>query len=247
MSSDSDDCNEFVMQWIIHFESFHYLKRVIKEFCAYCIQTSEFFTCYVKAPLGVFIDAQYPEIATYKEQTRQHGFVWTDGDMCIGDFYKLLFNRIPPMRSEVFTFSKNVKKYFDWGRSTHSFKYIKHLDCLPKNISISKNVSDCDKRHSKEHCAQKKVLQIASFLKCAYVPYLNLDVITDWNKQAKSLQKCEQEDIRKVKYAKHFLESPDYNTIAKINLIRDADRQYSTARYAARNLESECDPYEDQE
>src|SRR5277367_4151359 len=53
-SSDDEYNCDFNIQWIFHFECFHYMKNVyIKEFSAYCIQTSDYFTCHIKCTQAI--------------------------------------------------------------------------------------------------------------------------------------------------------------------------------------------------
>src|SRR5277367_1927883 len=113
-SSDDEYNCDFKVQWIFHFECFHYMKNVyIKEFTAYRIQTSDYFTCHVKCPLTVKIDADEIEKAAFERQSRRMGFKWEDGDYDIQEFHDLLNKRVSTLASQIFVFDRSVFRYFD--------------------------------------------------------------------------------------------------------------------------------------
>src|SRR6266566_472542 len=77
MSEYSD--NGFSVQWIIHFQCFHYLRHVyIKEFSAFCIQTNDYFTYYVKSAPALLHEITQNETEIYERQILKHGFKWGD-------------------------------------------------------------------------------------------------------------------------------------------------------------------------
>src|SRR5277367_1830767 len=111
-SSDDEYNSDFNLQWIFHFECFHYMKNVyIKEFTAYSIQTSNYFTCHIKCPSAVKIDANEIEKAAFERQSRRLGFKWEDGTYDIPEFYDLLNKRVPNIGSEILVFDRTVFRY----------------------------------------------------------------------------------------------------------------------------------------
>src|SRR5277367_608231 len=90
-SSDDEYNSDFKIQWIFHFECFHYMKNIfIKEFTAYCIPTSDYFTCHVKCSPAIAIDADEIAKHVFGRQSRRLGFKWEDGDYDRQEFHDLL-------------------------------------------------------------------------------------------------------------------------------------------------------------
>src|SRR5271167_3113684 len=146
-SSSSDSGVDFDLQWIFSFECFHYLGHVyIKEFTAYCIQTGDYFTYYIRSPLGILANASKFETATYDMQRSKHGFNWLDGDMSISDFHDLLQVNIPNDGVEILCFSHKVYKYFDWDfKKNYTYSNVR----LIRNIHPSQHHSiKCCKKHN---------------------------------------------------------------------------------------------------
>src|SRR5271163_2369495 len=160
--SDSDSTcsvDTFALQWIFNFESFHYMSNVyIKEFTAYCIQTGDYITYYIKSPLGILASASTIEASTYATQSLRHGFDWMEGDMHIGEFHLLLAQVIPNDNVEIFCFSRKVFKYFDFDyKKPYTYSNMRMIrNIAPSNIATP----CCSKNHSESHCAQKRLFQM---------------------------------------------------------------------------------------
>src|SRR5277367_3460708 len=132
-SSDDEYNSDFNSQCIFHFECFHYMKNVyIKEFTAYCIQTSDYFTYHVKCSPAVQIDADEIEKAVFERQSRRLGFKWEDGDYDLQEFHDLLNKCVPNIGSKIIVFDRTVFRYFDWNlRKPYTYSNVKMMGNIP--------------------------------------------------------------------------------------------------------------------
>jgi hypothetical protein len=223
--SDSDSSMDSVedrfsrLQWVFHVECNHYLSQIhIKEFCAYCIQTGESFTLHIKAPQDALFNATLEEMAVYKHQTAKHKLLWLDGDLTIFEFLAQLTECVQPKISDIFVASKLIKNYFQWSSTkTWGYKHIIYVDSIPKFCLLHARPDTYCKttgpmksvQHSKTHCARRKAHEIAHYLKPAYVPYLNFDLI----KTLSMVLPQGKQDTEEVEYVKKA--EAEYNTQAE--------------------------------
>ena len=243
-SSDDDVDYTFDLQWIFHFECFHYLKNIfIKEFSAYCIQTNDIFTCYIKSPPALQCEADFIEKETYARQTKRHGFNWDDGDIYIEEFYDTLLKKIPPKHSQIFAFDRTVLRYFDWSlRKRHGYNNISIME----NIPIVDDASlACVKNHSKTHCAQMKLVQKLFAMRPALVPYYVPSVVYNFGRHVQYCKQLEIADNKSIKWGEHDLKPPFYTSLCKVNLYKNDCCQHSLARKFERNLGFSGDNEED--
>src|SRR5277367_3260103 len=152
-SSSSDD--EYTSDF--HFECFHYMKNVfIKEFTAYCIQTSDYFTCQVKCSPGVAIDIDEFAKGVFDRQSHRMGLKWEDGDYDRQEFHDLLHKCVPNIGSEIIVFDRTVFRYFDWNlRKPYTYSNVKMMKNIP---FVNIPVPGCGK-HCEVHCSERRVLQ----------------------------------------------------------------------------------------
>src|SRR5277367_4180908 len=122
-----------------------------------CIQTRDYFTCHVKCPLAVKIDADEIEKAAFERQSRRMGFKWEDGDHDIQAFHDLLNKRVPTLASEIFGFDRKVFRYFDWNlHKSYTYSNVNMMENIP---FIDLAIPGCDKKHCQAHFSERRVLQ----------------------------------------------------------------------------------------
>ena len=216
-SSDAD-IDDFDIQWIFDFEIFYYFKNVyIKEFTAFCIQTNDFFTCYIKSPATILIDASPLERACFQCGTKKHGFRWNDGDMDINEFHNYLKERVPNQAVHIYTPSQQVHRYFVWDFRKH-YSYT-NVDLI-KNISrIPKPDAHCDRHPSSARCAQERVISLAMTMRPALVPYYVPNIVYNYKKYANEMKKLELADSESINREELNLKGPLFNSLCKINLF----------------------------
>src|SRR5271163_3838357 len=199
--SDSDcGVDTFDLQWLFNFECFHFMSNVyIKEFTAYCIQTGDFITYYIKSPIGILASVSNIEASTYATQSLRHWFVWMDGDMHLGEFHLLLPTIIPNDNVEILCFSRKIFKYFDFDfKKPYTYSMIYNI--APSRISIS----CCRKNHSQSHCAQSRLFQMLYAMQPALVPIFVPDLAYDYVKDIKRMQEVTDSDTKKFRlHCKH--------------------------------------------
>ena len=106
------------LQWIFHFECFHFLAHVyIKEFCGYCIQTGQTILYYVQTPAHVLGWMDPIHVSTFAIQSKRHGFSLHDGDISITDLHKKLIAKVSK-ECTIFTTSRLVERYFTRNAKT---------------------------------------------------------------------------------------------------------------------------------
>src|SRR6266566_871038 len=226
MSEYSD--NGFSVQWIIHFQCFHYLGHVyIKEFSAFCIQTNDYFTYYVKSAPALLHKITQNKIDIYARQTLKHGFKWEDGNIYFDQLVDILAARIPKFTSKVYTFSRTVYNFFKWrDNKPYTYPFIYHIDKIPHQVSCNK-ISACGREHSHNHCAEKQLHKKILCLRPVLVPYLALSLMVDFKQHQKFAALLEVNDNMSIKYGKHNFEDANLNKLFKVNLAANGDCQYS--------------------
>jgi hypothetical protein len=181
----------------------HFLTKVhVREFCAYCIQTEESFTWHVKLKRTVYLQASKDEEMTYDLQAARLQMREEDGNMTEAEFRTGVQERISKT-CDVFAKSPMVVKYFeDLGY------FVELLRCIPKNLPRSIITRPCARAH--RTCAQKVVHGIALYLRPAFVPYLNTELI--------------KEPVQYVdnayKYGSHKLMGPLYKSLEPVDLLK---------------------------
>ena len=217
-TSSDIDIDDFDIQWIFDFEAFHYFKHVyIKEFTAFCIQTNDFFTCYVKSPAAILIDASPLERACFKCGTDKHGFRWNDGDMDINQFHNYLKERIPNQGVHIYTSSQIVHRYFAWNfRKPHSYT---NVDLIRDISRIPKPDAHCARHPNSTRCAQERVVSIAIAIQPALVSYYVPNIVYNYKKHANEMKKLELADSNSIKGEGFSLKAPLFNSLCKINLF----------------------------
>ena len=221
MGYDDDDDDIPPFQWIFHVETFHYLSHIyIKEFCGYCIQTNQVILHHVKMPSSFATDLRDWDplhMVTFAIQSKRHGFSLDDGDISVKDFANDLKSKVAK-DCTIYTLSLGVQNYF-----TKQFLYPKVINLrtyLPlkyKEIMKQLPTKACFKNHSKIHCAQKKVCEVANFLKPALVPFLQSSLIF------KQCSKCDLFDSEQVKFGRHHLKPPLYQSLTSVDLVKLCD------------------------
>ena len=216
-SSSSDSGVDFDLQWLFNFECFHYLGHVyIKEFTAYCIQTGDYFTYYIRSPLGILTNASKFETTTYDMQRSKHGFNWLDGDMSISDFHNLLQLNIPNDGVEILCFSHKVYKYFDWDfRKNYTYSNVR----LIRNIHPAEHHTiKCCKKHNTPHCAEMRLFQMVHAMQAVLVPVFLPDLPYDYIRHLKRMKRITESDSKKVSFAFQSLKRTDRLSLAKVSL-----------------------------
>jgi len=201
-------------QWICHFECLHYMKKVyIKEFCGYCIQTGETMIFYVKTPSLALYLLDPLHVATFGIQSQRHGFHIGDGEISIGEFEALMLKKIAK-DCTIYTTCLIVEKYFNnlW------YPDVINLTRFITNSIPKLPHEACSKKHSELHCARRKVLEIAQYLKPAFVPYLVCSIIREPCTGA-----CT--DSEQVRYGQHYLRAPHYQTLTTVDLLHHANKE----------------------
>src|SRR6266853_204729 len=228
---------DFDLQWIIHFECYHFLKHVyIKEFTAYCIQTSDYFTRFIKSPPGILFEASQVEIDTYTHQLSKHNLAWDFGELFWIDFIKILKTYISCNSSAVFVLNKTVYNYFKWdSRKSYTYKKLEPIDHLPNTITTS----TCKINHSLRHCSENRVLNAIARLRPALVPYYIPEIVFDSHSYMKECQKLEDADNKSIKYGTHHLEPPLFTSLSTVNLS-NGNCEHSLKGELARTIESLC-------
>src|SRR5271163_2749265 len=216
-SSSSDSGVDFNLQWLFHFECFHYLGHVyIKEFTAYCIQTGDYFTYYIQSPLGILANASKFEAATYDMQRSKHGFNWLDGDMSISDFHERIQTNIPNDGVEILCFSHKVYKYFDWDfRKNYTYSNVR----LIRNIHPAEHhMIKCCKKHNTSHCAEMRLFQMVHAMHAVLFPVFLPDLPYDYLRHLKRMKRITESDTKKVSFALQSLKRSDVLSLKKVSL-----------------------------
>src|SRR5271155_2476670 len=220
MNEDDD----LPFQWIIHFEAFPFLsKTYIKEFGGYCIQPGESILYHVRTPANVIITMDPMHVAVFALQSLRHGFTITDGDLSLEEFYQKVSEKVAK-DCTIYTICRYVEKFYT-RPSKYSYPDVVYLEpMLPANYKrVMMPLPDkvCNKKHSEVHCAQRKVYELARFLKPSFVPYLQCSLIK---------QQCANyavADSNQVRYGKQHLQPPYYQSLTPVDLLRDAINQES--------------------
>ena len=235
-SSDDEYNSDFNIQWIFHFECFHYMKNVyIKEFTAFCIQTSDYFTCHVKCSPTVKIDADEIEKAVFERQSRRLGFKWEDGDYDPQEFHDLLNKCVPNIGSEIIVFDRTVFRYFDWNLcKPHTYSNVQMMENIP---FLDIPVPGCEKQHCQSRCTERRVLQQVHAMQRALVPYYVPSVVYDYVKHIKHIKKLADRDSKSIKYGIHKFKTPLYRTLTPVNLYSNAGCELGVPWNAAGNTE----------
>jgi len=219
-SSDDEYNSDFKIQWIFHFECFHYMKNIfIKEFTAYCIPTSDYFTCHVKCSPAIAIDADEIAKDVFDRQSRRLGFKWEDGDYDRQEFHDLLHKYVPNIGSEILVFDRTVFRYFDWNlRKPYTYANVKMMENIP---FVDIPVPGCGK-HCQKHCSERRILQQVYAMQRALVPYYVPSVVYDYVKHIKQCKKLSDRDSKSIKYGIHTFKTPLYRTLTPVNLYSNA-------------------------
>src|SRR5277367_2825606 len=225
-----------IFSGFFHFECFYYIKNVyIKEFSAYCIQTSDYFTCHVKGPLAIKIDADDIAKAAFERQSRRLGFKWEDGGYEIQEFHDLLNKRVPNIGSEIFAFDRTVFRYFDWKlRIPYTYS---NVSMMENNTFIDLQVTGCDKKHCEAHCSERRLLQQVYAMQRALVPYYVPTVVYDYLKHAKHCKKLADRDSKSIKFNILKFKTPLCRNLALVNLYSNAGCELGIQWHVAGNAE----------
>src|SRR3981189_1371278 len=216
----SDDLPPF--QWIFDIECFHYLSTItVKEFCGYCIQTGESILYHVCTPATFILNMGPAHVGVFALQSLRHGFSLSDGDMTLEDFYAKV-NKKVAKDCTIYTTYRLALQFFT-RQSKYSYPDIVFMEkMLPynyKRVMVPLPDKACHKKHSVVHCAQRKVQELAKFLKPSLVPYLMCSLI---KKQCAKYQAADSEQVR---YGRQYLKPPYYQTLTQVDLLHDAINQ----------------------
>jgi len=207
------DCN---LQWLFHIQYFHYFSKMhVREFTAYCIQTDETFTWHVKLSYAYVTTMSDLERVTYKIQSERIGLHWSDG---VGEdeFLKQLKSRVGPM-CDIFVLSPSIAKYFE----NVGYTNVEVLKIIPKNLPTAPITCHMHSLSSK-HCTQRTLAEVVTYLRPAFVPYLETSII-------KSPVQYHDEA---AKYGEHSLSPPFYRSIKTVDLLKLNHHHHADCEYS---------------
>src|SRR3981189_3073728 len=160
-------------------------------------------------------------VGVFALQSLRHGFSLSHGDMTLEDFYTKVNQKVAK-DCTIYTTSRLALQFFT-GMSKYSYPDVVHLEkMLPynyKRVMMPLPDKACHKKHSAVHCAQRKIYELAKFLKPTLVPYLMCSLI---KKQCAKYQTADSEQVRD---GRQYLKSPYYQTLTQVDLLRDVINQ----------------------
>jgi hypothetical protein len=209
------------LQWFVCAQGYDFAlqnKYILKELCVMCVQTQEYFTWHVLAPLCASVDIdldsdEVMEIITMN--VLKHNLTWHGGTTHWSDV-KSIVQTLVHANAEIYTTNGKLRDLFhSWGYSD-----VCKLKLPPINHFNNAPTTTCgayDHVDGFMHCAQRHCFEYVTFLRPALVPYLVEDILVYKPLVVNPTIPTQPDDVT-IKFGELSLKPPQFKKLAQVRL-----------------------------